>query len=65
MSSKILVQDGGRQTIVEIGSDPITIGRDPSSRIVIEDRLASRHHGRFFWDESEFVYEDLGSSKGS
>ena len=65
MSSKILVQDGGRQTIVEIGSDPITIGRDPSSRIVIEDRLASRHHGRFFWDESEFIYEDLGSSNGS
>ncbi|MGE4620435.1 MAG: FHA domain-containing protein [Planctomycetota bacterium] len=65
MSSNILVRDGGRQTIVEIGTDPITIGRDPSSRIVIEDRLASRNHGRFFWDGSAFVYEDLGSSNGS
>ncbi len=65
MSSKILVRDGGRQTIVEIGDDPITIGRDPSSRIVIEDRLASRNHGRFFWDGSTYVYEDLGSSNGS
>ncbi|MGE4632210.1 MAG: FHA domain-containing protein, partial [Planctomycetota bacterium] len=65
MSSKILVQDGGRQTIVEIGDDPITIGRDPASRVVIEDRLASRHHGRFFWEDTKFVYEDLGSSNGS
>lgn len=65
MSSKILVQDGGRQTIVDIGEEPITIGRDPASRIVIEDRLASRHHGKFFWDGSTFVYEDLGSSNGS
>ncbi|HIC22105.1 MAG TPA: FHA domain-containing protein [Planctomycetes bacterium] len=65
MSSKILVRDGGRQTIVEIGDDPITIGRDPSSRIVIEDRLASRNHGRFYWEESCYIYEDLGSSNGS
>ncbi|MGE4601517.1 MAG: FHA domain-containing protein, partial [Planctomycetota bacterium] len=65
MSSKILVRDGGRQTIVEIGDDPITIGRDPSSRIVIEDRLASRNHGRFYWEQSHYIYEDLGSSNGS
>ncbi len=65
MMGRIRVEECGRQTLVEISSEPITIGRDPVSRIVIEDRLASRQHGRFFWDEDSLVYEDLSSSNGS
>ena len=65
MMGRIRVEECGRQTLVEISIEPITIGRDPVSRIVIEDRLASRQHGRFFWDEDSLVYEDLSSSNGS
>ncbi len=65
MMGRIRVEDCGRQTLVDVSQEPITIGRDPASRIVIEDRLASRQHGRFFWDEDTLVYEDLSSSNGS
>ncbi len=65
MSGKIRVTDGGRDSIVEITEEPITIGRDPASRIVVSDRLASRNHGRFCWDDGSYLYEDLSSSNGS
>ena len=65
MSGKIRVTEGGRDSIVEITEEPITIGRDPASRIVVGDRLASRNHGRFCWVEGAYVYEDLSSSNGS
>ncbi len=65
MMGRIRVEDCGRQTLVDVSHEPITIGRDPASRIVIEDRLASRQHGRFYWDEDTLVYEDLSSSNGS
>lgn len=65
MSGRIRVKDIGRKTIVNISQEPITIGRDPGSRIVIEDRAASRKHGVFHWEGDAFVYQDLSSSNGS
>jgi pSer/pThr/pTyr-binding forkhead associated (FHA) protein len=65
MSGRIRVKDIGRKTIVNISQEPITIGRDPGSRIVIEDRAASRKHGVFRWEGDAFVYQDLSSSNGS
>ncbi|MBT5739221.1 MAG: FHA domain-containing protein [Planctomycetes bacterium] len=65
MSGRIRVKDIGRKTIVNITQEPITIGRDPGSRIVIEDRAASRKHGVFRWEGDAFVYQDLSSSNGS
>ncbi|MDE0959318.1 MAG: FHA domain-containing protein [Planctomycetota bacterium] len=65
MSGRIRVKDLGRKTIVNISDQPITVGRDPDSRIVIGDRAASRKHGVFSWEGSDFVYQDLSSSNGS
>ncbi len=65
MSGRIRVKDIGRKTIVNISQEPITIGRDPGSRIVIEDRAASRKHGVFRWEGDAFIYQDLSSSNGS
>jgi pSer/pThr/pTyr-binding forkhead associated (FHA) protein len=65
MSGRIRVKDIGRKTIVNISQEPITIGRDPGSRIVIEDRAASRKHGVFRWEGDALVYQDLSSSNGS
>jgi hypothetical protein len=44
----------------------ITIGRDPSSTIVItDDTFVSGHHARIFDVEGQPMVEDLGSTNGS
>lgn len=45
----------------------LTIGRDKSNTLVIEDSRVSRSHARIEWNESECTceYIDLGSSCGS
>ena len=44
----------------------ITIGRDPSSTIVItDDTFVSSHHARVFDIEGQPMVEDLGSTNGS
>lgn len=43
----------------------ITIGRDASNQLVIDDNRVSRSHARIEYDESQCEYIDLGSSGGS
>ena len=44
----------------------ITIGRDPSSTIVIgDDTFVSQHHARIYELEGQAMVEDLGSTNGS
>jgi hypothetical protein len=59
-----LVQGDG--TRVEIGAEPITIGRHPESDVVLNDAEVSRQHAEVRRDEDgTIVIVDLGSLNGT
>ena len=43
----------------------VSIGRDPSNDIVINDAEVSRKHARLLFQDGDYVLEDLGSTNGS
>jgi hypothetical protein len=43
----------------------VTIGRDLSNEIVINDSEASRRHARIFMQGGNYIIEDLGSTNGT
>lgn len=49
----------------ELNKDVITIGRDITNDIVINDPEVSRHHLRFTRTEDGYTIEDLGSTNGT
>jgi serine phosphatase RsbU (regulator of sigma subunit) len=62
----LLVQDGtqpGRR--LEIGAEPITIGRAPGQTLVCDDRDVSRQHARVTLVNNAVVVEDLKSTNGT
>ncbi len=42
-----------------------TVGRDPSSSLVLNDIKVSRKHAMVRWEKDEFVVRDLGSRNGT
>jgi hypothetical protein len=62
----LLVQHGTTsETVVPLGSEAITIGRDPSATIQIDSPYVSRLHGRIELGPDAPVFVDLGSHNGS
>jgi hypothetical protein len=53
----------GRTYPLEEGE--ISIGREPSNMISINDAEVSRKHARLLWREEGFLLEDFGSTNGS
>jgi pSer/pThr/pTyr-binding forkhead associated (FHA) protein len=51
--------------IFELGQDELTIGRDITNRIVINDPEVSRKHTRLILQSGSYVIEDLGSTNGT
>ncbi|MEK9164858.1 MAG: FHA domain-containing protein, partial [Chloroflexota bacterium] len=49
----------------ELVKDVVTLGRDVSSDIVINDSEVSRHHARFTRQGDTYHLEDLGSTNGT
>jgi pSer/pThr/pTyr-binding forkhead associated (FHA) protein len=43
----------------------LTIGRDPTNSLVIDDKRVSRRHARFEQDEAGFYIRDLDSTNGT
>jgi putative serine protease PepD len=43
----------------------ITIGRDPSCDLAIDNQIVSRQHARFSHDGNHWILEDLGSTRGT
>jgi len=60
----LVVQVGGQERVVAAGS-VATIGRDPSSTIVLESTVVSRNHARIQLGASGWEYVDLDSTQGS
>ncbi|MCZ7552248.1 MAG: FHA domain-containing protein [Anaerolineales bacterium] len=51
--------------IFELVQDELTIGRDITNRIVINDAEVSRKHARLTLQSGAYVIEDLGSTNGT
>lgn len=51
--------------IYGLGKDEISIGRDPSNDIVINDAEVSRKHARLLVQDEGYALEDLGSTNGT
>lgn len=49
----------------DLAKDVITLGRDLSNDIVINDAEMSRHHSRLTRQGAHYVVEDLGSTNGT
>ena len=52
-------------TVYPLEGDQITVGRDSSNNIVINDAEVSRRHARLNFQGGKYVIEDLGSTNGS
>ncbi len=61
----LLDEDGAIAEEFELGTRPITIGRDESATVVIEDQTLSRRHFIISREEEGFVLQDLGSQNGT
>ncbi|HTL50967.1 MAG TPA: ATP-binding protein [Planctomycetota bacterium] len=44
---------------------PMSMGRNRSNDLPVEDEAASRHHAQVTWKSDQFIVEDLNSSNGT
>jgi len=52
-------------TVYALDSDQISIGRDSSNSISVNDAEVSRHHARLNFQGGKYVLDDLGSTNGT
>jgi pSer/pThr/pTyr-binding forkhead associated (FHA) protein len=65
MSLRLIIEDDeGATTIVPLGEDAITIGRQQGNTIQLTEKNVSRQHARLFPDSDVWVIEDLNSYNG-
>jgi len=55
----------GIARVLDVGSSPLTIGRDPTCELQIADEQASRFHARVARIRGEVVLSDLNSANGT
>lgn len=60
--ASVVTPDGDR---VQVGLDPITIGRHPDCDVVLNDQGVSRQHAEVRREDAQFVLVDLGSLNGT
>lgn len=64
--TKLLITGGPLQgTLIPLGSQPITVGRSPSSTLVLEDPYASSRHAELRNVGGQWAIADLGSTNGT
>jgi hypothetical protein len=65
-SFRLIVRRGPQPNqVYELNKDIITVGRDITNDIVINDPEVSRHHMRFTRGAGGYTLEDLGSTNGT
>ena len=52
-------------TTIPLTSAPVSIGRAPTSTLVLEDDYSSARHARIFLEGESWFIEDLGSTNGT
>ena len=58
----LVLGDGSR---VQLGAEPLSIGRSPDSDVVLADAEVSRHHAEIRRTDDGFTIVDLGSMNGT
>lgn len=53
-----------KEVIIPVGYG-CTIGRDPGCELTIDSQIVSRHHARFGHNGTDWILEDLGSTRGT
>jgi pSer/pThr/pTyr-binding forkhead associated (FHA) protein len=62
----IIVRLGGRVVLQRPFMPPsMTIGRDHTCELILDNLSVSRRHARLSWDRGEFCIDDLGSANGT
>jgi serine phosphatase RsbU (regulator of sigma subunit) len=61
----VVSRDGEAERRVEVGAEPLTIGRDPRQALVLADTDVSRLHARVSFVNGEVAVEDMGSTNGT
>jgi hypothetical protein len=63
---KLVITSGPRRGAeVELGNEPVTIGRSGDSALVIRDDYTSTHHARLMLWNNEWMIQDLDSTNGT
>ncbi|RFA23461.1 FHA domain-containing protein FhaB/FipA [Subtercola boreus] len=63
---KLVITSGTKSgTEIELGVEPLTIGRSTDSSVVIRDDYTSTHHARLLNWNNEWVIQDLDSTNGT
>jgi serine phosphatase RsbU (regulator of sigma subunit) len=65
MSTLHVAPAEGEPFDLEVGDEPLVVGRAPSADVVLADRFVSRHHVRLFRQGDALLVEDLGSRNGT
>lgn len=60
--AELVLPAGGR---IQIGPDPVVIGRMPECDVVLSDPNVSRRHAEIVRVEGDFLVRDLGSTNGT
>ena len=53
----------GIDRVLNLGAEPVLIGRANECQIQTQDAMVSRRHARIIWDGNYWI-EDIGSSNG-
>jgi hypothetical protein len=61
----VVIEGPLKGTTIPLGTAPVTIGRAPTSTVVIDDDYASANHARIVLGDGEWLVEDLGSTNGT
>ncbi len=60
-----VTEGSGTGTKIELGVDPVTMGRNASNKLIVNDEAASNYHAEVSKEAIGYVVSDLGSTNGT
>jgi hypothetical protein len=60
-----VTEGSGAGSKIELGVDPVTIGRNQSNKLMVTDEAASNYHAEVTKEAIGYVVSDLGSTNGT